>query len=130
MKKELLLRGHDFKSDTDTEVFSHLIEEFIAKGFDLKDSVIQTVKKCRGAYGVVVIHADTPDYMIVARKESPLVLGIIPGETTYCASDIPAFLPLTREAIILDDDEVAVLKPGEVEIYGVHEGKKKEIFSI
>ncbi|MHA1453694.1 MAG: glutamine--fructose-6-phosphate transaminase (isomerizing), partial [Promethearchaeota archaeon] len=127
LKKELLLRGHTFKSDTDTEVFSHLIEEFIAKGFDLKDAVIQTVKKCRGAYGVVIIHADTPDYMIVARKESPLVLGIIPGETTYCASDIPAFLPLTREAIILDDDEVAVLKPGEVEIYGVHEGKKKDI---
>ena len=127
LKKELLLRGHTFKSDTDTEVFSHLIEELIAKGFDLKDAVIQTVKQCRGAYGVVVVHADTPDYMIVARKESPLVLGIIPGETTYCASDIPAFLPLTREAIILDDDEVAVLKPGEVEIYGVHEGKKKDI---
>ncbi len=127
LRKELLLRGHDFKSDTDTEVFTHLIEEFVAKGFDLKDSVIQTVKKCRGAYGVVVIHADTPDYMVVARKESPLVLGIIPGETTYCASDIPAFLPLTREAIILDDDEVAILKPGEVEIYGVHKGKKKNI---
>ncbi len=126
LKKELLLRGHIFKSDTDTEVFSHLIEEFIAKGFDLKDSVIQTVKRCRGAYGVVVIHADTPDYMVVAKKESPLVLGIIPGETTYCASDIPAFLPLTREAIILDDNEVAVLKPGEVEIYGVYEGKQKE----
>ncbi len=126
LKKELLLRGHKFISDTDTEVFTHLIEEFITKGFDLKDSVMETVKKCRGAYGVVVIHADTPEYMVVARKESPLVLGIIPGETTYCASDIPAFLPLTREAIILDDDEVAVLKPGEVEIYAVDGGKKKD----
>jgi len=127
LKKELMIRGHVFKSDTDTEVFTHLIEEYVSKGFDLKDSVIQTVKKCRGAYGVVVIHADTPDYMVVARKESPLVLGIVPGETTYCASDIPAFLPLTREAIILDDDEVAVLKPGEVEIFRVFEGSKKEI---
>ena len=54
------------------------------------------------------------------------MLGIIPGETTYCASDIPAFLPLTREAIILDDDEIAVLKPGEVEIYSVDAGKKKD----
>jgi glucosamine--fructose-6-phosphate aminotransferase (isomerizing) len=126
LKKELILRGHIFKSDTDTEVFAHLIEEFLDNGFSLKDSVIQTVKVCRGAYGVVVIHAETPDYMIVARKESPLVLGIIPGETTYCASDIPAFLPLTREAIILDDDEVAVLKPGKVEIYSVYEGIKKK----
>ncbi|MBN2155108.1 MAG: glutamine--fructose-6-phosphate transaminase (isomerizing) [Candidatus Lokiarchaeota archaeon] len=127
LKKELLLRGHKFKSDTDTEIFPHLIEEFIAKGFSLKDAVIETVKKCHGAYGVVVIHADTPEYMVVARKESPLVIGIIPGETTYCASDIPAFLPLTREAIILDDDEVAILKPGEVEIFRVYEGTQKEI---
>ncbi len=127
LRKELILRGHKLVSDTDTEVFPHLIEEFLEKGFDLKDSVIQTVKQCKGAYGVVVCHADTPDYMVVARKESPLVIGIEPGKTTYCASDIPAFLPLTREAIVLDDGEVAILRPGEVEIYRVDNGHQKSI---
>lgn len=127
LRKELLLRGHKLVSDTDTEVFPHLIEEFIDSGFDLKDAVMQTVKKCKGAYGVVVCHADTPDYMVVARNESPLVIGIEPGKTTYCASDIPAFLPLTREAIVLDDGEVAVLKPGEVEIYQVENGSRRKI---
>ena len=125
LRKELTLRGHKLISDTDTEVFPHLIEEFLAKGFDLKDAVMETVKLCKGAYGVVVIHADT-DYMVVARKESPLVIGITPNETTYCGSDIPAFLPLTREAIILDDNEIAVLRPGEVEIYKVDTGEKTE----
>ena len=125
LRKELSLRGHKFSSDTDTEVFPHLIEEFMGKGFDLKDSVISAVKMCKGAYGIVVCHADNPDYMVVARKESPLVLGIIPGKTTFCASDIPAFLPLTREAIVLDDNEVAVLRPGEVEIYKIDSGEQK-----
>ncbi|MHA1511870.1 MAG: glutamine--fructose-6-phosphate transaminase (isomerizing) [Promethearchaeota archaeon] len=127
LRKELIARGHNLISDTDTEVFPHLIEEFLGKGFDLKDSVIETVKLCKGVYGVVVCHADTPDYMVVARKESPLIIGITPGETTYCGSDIPAFLPLTRKAIILDDDEVAVLYPGEVEIFKVNTGEKKKL---
>ncbi|MHA2001436.1 MAG: glutamine--fructose-6-phosphate transaminase (isomerizing) [Promethearchaeota archaeon] len=127
LRKELTIRGHKFVSDTDTEVFPHFIEEFITQGFDLKDSVIKAVKRCKGAYGVVVCHADTPDYMVVARKESPLVIGITPGETTYCASDIPAFLPLTRQAIILDDNEVAVLRPGRVEIFNVDSGLEKKI---
>lgn len=125
LRKELSDRGHGFKSDTDTEVFPHLIEEFLAKGMDLKKAVMETVKRCEGAYGIVVCHADTPDFMLVARKESPLTIGIIPGETTYCGSDIPAFLPLTRQAYILDDDEIAVLYPGKVEIFCVTTGKPR-----
>jgi glucosamine--fructose-6-phosphate aminotransferase (isomerizing) len=126
LRKELTARGHIFKSDTDTEVFPHLIEEFMAKGLKLKEAVMETVKQCAGAYGIVVINADTPDYMVVARKESPLTIGITPGESTYCGSDIPAFLPLTRQAIILDDDEIALLKAGSVEIFDVKTGKQKQ----
>ncbi|MBD3352287.1 MAG: glutamine--fructose-6-phosphate transaminase (isomerizing) [Candidatus Lokiarchaeota archaeon] len=125
LRKELSERGHEFKSDTDTEVFPHLIEEYIEKGMDLKKAVIETVKQCKGAYGIVVCHADTPDYMLVARKESPLTIGITPGETTYCASDIPAFLPLTKTAYILDDDEIAVLYPGQVEIFDIETNQKR-----
>ncbi|MHA1794353.1 MAG: glutamine--fructose-6-phosphate transaminase (isomerizing) [Promethearchaeota archaeon] len=117
LRKKLSNRGHVFKSDTDTEVIPHLIEERIALGEDLKTAVTEAVKELEGAFGIVVCHANTPNYMIVARRESPLTIGIIPGESTFCASDIPAFLPLTRNAYILDDDEIAVLKPGDVEIY-------------
>jgi len=126
LRAELTERGHIFVSDTDSEVFPHLISEFLESGKDLKQAVIETVKRCEGAYGIVVCHADTPGYMIVARKESPLTIGITPGETTYCASDIPAFLPLTRNAYILEDDEIAILLPGEVEIFDVITGKKRK----
>lgn len=126
LRAELKERGVEFKSDTDTEVFPHLIAEFLDQGMDLKDATCAAVKKCKGAYGIVVCEANTPDYMLVARKESPLTIGIIPGETTFCGSDIPAFLPLTREAVVLEDDEIAVLKAGEVEIYSVENGEKRE----
>ncbi len=126
LREELITRGHSFKSDTDTEVFPVLIKEFLDSGMALKEAVVATINKCKGAYGIVVCHADTPDTMIVARKESPLTIGITPGETTYCASDIPAFLPLTRMAYILDDDEIAVLNPGKVAIFDVIKGNKIE----
>ncbi|MBD3188798.1 glutamine--fructose-6-phosphate transaminase (isomerizing) [Candidatus Bathyarchaeota archaeon] len=117
LRRKLTERGHEFKSETDTEVIPHLIEERIAEGDDLKTAVMNAVKVLEGAFGIVVCHAHTPDYMVVARRESPLTIGITPGETTYCGSDIPAFLPLTRNAYILDDDEIAILKPGEVDIF-------------
>lgn len=122
LRKELASRGHALVSDTDTEVIPHLIEEGLKEGLDLKDAVRVAIQECRGAYGIVVCHADTPEYMIVARMESPLTIGITPGETTYAASDIPAFLPLTRQAYILDDDEMALLYPGRVEIFNVLTG--------
>jgi len=64
--------------------------------------------------------------MIVARKESPITIGVVPGETTYCASDIPAFLPFTRLSYVLQDNEIAVLKPGEVEIFDTITGKRQK----
>src|SRR6056297_2013222 len=81
LRKQLEQRGHTLKSDTDTEVIPHLISEHLDEGLDLKDAVAETVKECEGAYGIVVCHTGTPDYMLVARKESPLTIGIIPGET-------------------------------------------------
>jgi glucosamine--fructose-6-phosphate aminotransferase (isomerizing) len=128
LRKDLAARGHVLRSDTDTEVIPHLIEDAMKDDptLDFKDAVRKIIPFLTGAYGIVVCHADYPDYMIVARKESPLTIGIIPGETTFCGSDIPAFLPHTRTAYILDDDEMAILKPGEVEIYGVVKGDRRQ----
>ena len=129
LRKALSERGHILKSDTDTEVIPHLIEIKMKEGLDFKESVVETLKLLTGAYGLAVCHVDYPDSIIVARKESPLVIGIIEGKTTYCASDIPAFLPLTRKCYIMDDDELAVLKAGEVEFFDLKTNKKinKEI---
>ena len=126
LRKALSERGHIFKSDTDTEVIPHLIEIKMKEGLDFKESVVETLKLLTGAYALAVCHVDYPDSIIVARKESPLVIGIIEGKTTYCASDIPAFLPLTRKCYIMDDDELAILKAGEVEFINLKTNEKIE----
>ncbi len=126
LRKELAQKGHIFKSETDTEIIPHLVEIKMKEGLNFKDSVIEALKLCKGAYGLAICHADHPDSFIVVRKESPLVIGIEEGKTTYCASDIPAFLPLTRKCYIMDDNELAVLKAGEVEFFDINTDKKIE----
>ncbi|MHA2006368.1 MAG: glutamine--fructose-6-phosphate transaminase (isomerizing) [Promethearchaeota archaeon] len=132
LRRDLSEKGHTFKSDTDTEVIPHLIEIKMREGLDFKDSVVATLKLLTGAYGMAVCHVDNPNSIIVARKESPLVIGIVEGKTTYCASDIPAFLPLTRKCYIMDDDELAILKAGEVEFFNLNTNEKidKELRTI
>ncbi len=126
LKKELIRNGHKFRSDTDTEIIPHLIEEKMKEGLNLRESITEVVKICKGSYGLAILHTDTPDTIIVVRKESPLVIGIEPGKTTYCASDIPAFLPLTKTCYILEDCEMAILKAGEVEFFNVNTSEKIE----
>ncbi|MBD3338978.1 MAG: glutamine--fructose-6-phosphate transaminase (isomerizing), partial [Candidatus Lokiarchaeota archaeon] len=125
LRKELISKGHRFNSDTDTEVIPHLIEDYLKEGFDLKNATIKALKKCKGAYALGICHATTPDKIIVARKESPLVIGIEEGKATYCASDIPAFLPLTRKCYVMDDDELAILKAGEVQFFSLKNDNAK-----
>ncbi len=126
LKEKLVTKGHFFKSDTDTEVIPHLIEDYISDGLDFKSATMNAIKECKGAYGVAICYALNPDFFIVVRKESPLVIGIDEDKTSYCASDIPAFLPYTRNCIILDDDEMAILKPGVVEVFNLVSGKQIE----
>jgi glucosamine--fructose-6-phosphate aminotransferase (isomerizing) len=122
LKKELISKGHKFKSETDTEVIPHLIEEFINQGFNFKKAVIKAINKCKGAYALAVCYARNPESMIVARKESPLIVGIEEGKVSYCASDIPAILPHTKKCYILEDHELAELKPGNATFYDIKDG--------
>ena len=132
LRDELISKGHILKSDTDTEIIPHLIEDYMKSGLDLKEAIIEAMKKCKGAYALGVCHAKIPDSIIVVRKESPLVIGIDEGKTTYCASDIPAFLPLTRKCYIMDDDELAVLKAGDATFFDLKTNKRinKELQNI
>ncbi|MHA1414265.1 MAG: glutamine--fructose-6-phosphate transaminase (isomerizing), partial [Promethearchaeota archaeon] len=112
LRKELISKGHEFKSDTDTEVIPHLIEEKLKnKQENLFNAVISALNRCNGSFAIALFHVDYPNMMIVARKESPLIIGVEEGKTTYCASDIPAFLPYTRNCYILEDNEIAILSP-------------------
>ncbi|MFW9877236.1 MAG: glutamine--fructose-6-phosphate transaminase (isomerizing) [Candidatus Thorarchaeota archaeon] len=133
LKEELSSKGHIFKSETDTEIIPHLIEENMKKSSDLKEAVVNAIKKCKGAYGLAICHADYPETIIAVRRESPLIVGIEKGKTTYCASDIPAFLPYTRDCYILEDDEIAILKAGTAEFYDIYNSnipKQKELHHV
>jgi glucosamine--fructose-6-phosphate aminotransferase (isomerizing) len=113
LRKNLEEKGHKLVSQTDTEVIPHLIEEFRHEGMTIEDAFKETLRKCRGSYGIVMISQDSPREMICARNESPIVLGIGDNET-YCASDITAFLPYTNKVIFLRDGEMAILRPDSV----------------
>jgi glucosamine--fructose-6-phosphate aminotransferase (isomerizing) len=117
LKLELENRGHRFLSKTDTEVIAHLIEENLKEkpSLSLADAVREATKRIEGSYALAVISAKEPDKIICARNESPLVLGV--GENVvYCASDIPAFLPLTNKAVLIKNCELVILSPAGYEI--------------
>jgi len=117
LKLELENRGHVFKSKTDTEVIAHLIEEDMKSNssLSLADAVLETVRKLDGSYAIAVISMREPDKIICARHESPLVVGVNEA-AVYCASDIPAFLPLTNRAVIIEDGELVILTQEGYEI--------------
>ncbi|MFP4135001.1 MAG: glutamine--fructose-6-phosphate transaminase (isomerizing), partial [Halothece sp.] len=120
LREELKTQGHQFISDTDTEVIPHLIAELLTQTKDgdspLLFAVQKAVQRLKGAYAIAVICADYPDEMIVAREQAPLVIGFGQGEF-FCASDTPALIPHTRAVLALDNGEIAKLTPLGVEIY-------------
>ncbi|MEM3704065.1 MAG: glutamine--fructose-6-phosphate transaminase (isomerizing) [Candidatus Bathyarchaeia archaeon] len=110
LKLELENKGHVFKSKTDTEVIAHLIEEAFKSNpsMSLANAVLESVRKLEGSYAIAVISSKEPDKIVCARHESPLVIGL--GKNAlYCASDIPAFLPLTNNAVMVEDGELVTL---------------------
>lgn len=117
LKQELENNGHVFKSKTDTEVIPHLIEHSleINPSISLADAVLETVKKLNGSYAIAVISTREPDKIVCARNESPLVVGVN-EKAVYFASDIPAFLPVTNKAVIVDDGELVTLSLDGYEI--------------
>ncbi len=108
LKEELLVKGHVFKSDTDTEVIAHLIEEELKSVDGFEEALRGALKKLKGSFALGIIYADEPDRIYVVRNESPLVLGIGEGEN-FAASDVPAFLEYTNRVVFLDDGEYAIL---------------------
>lgn len=113
LKDELIEIGHVFKSDTDTEVVAHLVEEYF--NGDLEAAVLKAVERLSGTFGIAIIHADIDHQVIIAKRGSPIILGIGKDEL-YAASDSNALAPYTNKMIYLSDDEVAVLNSNEYHI--------------
>ena len=123
LRKELLLRGHSFESETDTEIIPHLIEDWIAEGLSLKEAVKEVTKRIEGTYAVVAMTMMEPDKIVVTRDGNPLVIGR-KDSTSYVSSDIPAFLPMTNNMILLLDGEIATLTLDGIEIEKLSDGSQ------
>jgi len=116
LRRALEARGIRFASDTDTEIVAHLVDEALRTGTSrLVDAVRAALLQVRGAYAIAVLAVDSPDEIVVAKADSPLVIGLGQGET-LCASDIPALLAHTRNVVFLHDGEVATLTRSGAEI--------------
>lgn len=107
LKEELKSKGYEFVSETDTEVIVHLIKDNLDG--KIEDAVAKVTHKLHGSYALGVIYEKEPDKVVVARKDSPLVIGVGEGEM-FAASDIPAVLSYTRKFIFLEDGDIAVLR--------------------
>lgn len=114
LKKELSEK-YQFKSETDTEVLAALIDSFYQESHDLLDSVTQALKLVSGTYGIAVMSADDTEHLVVARSGSPLVIGVGEHETLI-ASDASALIGNTKNAIYLNDGEVALISKDHVEV--------------
>ncbi len=113
LKEALMNRGFGFKSETDTEVLVNLIEDImLAEGLSLEKATRIALNQVVGAYAICVIDREQADRIIVAKKGSPLVIGVGQGEY-FIASDASPFLEYTKNAVYLDEEELAVIQPGQ-----------------
>lgn len=130
LKKGLLNFGYKFKSETDTEVLVHLIDNFIKKGYDLTKSVQLALSEVEGTYGLAIVYSKEPDKIIAARKGSPLVVGIGDNEN-FIASDVSAIIAHTKQVIYLEDGEIAIIKKDSFNATTVYDDEiEKEIHEI
>ncbi|WP_255150874.1 glutamine--fructose-6-phosphate transaminase (isomerizing) [Halorarius halobius] len=124
LRDELAADGHEFRSDTDTEVVPHLVEAALADGADPEAAVRQALARLEGSYAVAVVVAGV-DAVFAARQDSPLVLGVADG-ATYLASDVPAFREYTDRVVYLEDGEFARVEAGGFEVTDF-EGNAREV---
>nr|WP_275296219.1 glutamine--fructose-6-phosphate transaminase (isomerizing) [Jiangella ureilytica] len=113
LRTELEESGVRFASETDTEVVAHLLAAEVAAGSDLADAMRAVCRRLDGAFTLLAVHADAPDRVVAARRNSPLVIGVGEGEN-FLASDVSAFIAHTREALEIGDGQIVEITPDDV----------------
>jgi len=125
LRDRLKKQGHQFSSETDTEITAHLVEEQLRRGkgkASLVDAVREALRQVRGAYALAVMCETMPGQIVVAKNASPLIVGKGKGEN-FVASDIPAILSHTQEMVFLEDGEMAIVTPDSVTFRSLDTGK-------
>ena len=129
LKKHLIRKGHNFKSQTDTEVIVHLITEYLKKN-DLQNSILKMLKRIHGSFALGIIFKDQPDLIVGARRGSPLAVGYGPKEN-YLGSDSYALKSMTNKISYLNDGEFCILKKDHVEFFDENGNKvNKKILEL
>ena len=118
IKKDLVEKGYEFLSETDTEVAAHLVHDFLKQGLDLTEAVQKSVAQFTGAFALLVFDAEDPERIVVSRVASPLVVGLGIGEN-FVASGVPALLPVTQKFIYLEQGDIAEITRDRVNIFTV-----------
>ena len=114
IKAGLIEQGVQFQSQTDSEVIVHLIDQYYQG--DLKEAVVKTLRYLEGSYSICVVSTEHPDEIIVAKHQSPMIIGK-GNDGSYCASDIPAILEYTKDVVILEDGQMARLTKESIEVF-------------
>ncbi|MFP3950586.1 MAG: glutamine--fructose-6-phosphate transaminase (isomerizing) [Candidatus Bathyarchaeia archaeon] len=125
LKEELMEKSHEFVSRTDTEVFPHLVEEEYKSVGDIEMAFLRALRRIKGSYAIAMLTTYDPDRIYCARHESPLVLGVS-EDGTYCASDVPAMLPYTKDVVYLRNGEMAALSVDDYTIKHISDGTRIE----
>ena len=110
LKQELLAQGVEFTSETDTEVAAQLLAAAFDESGDLTEAMRSVVNRLEGAFTLLAVHADAPDTVVAARRNSPLVVGLGEGEN-FLGSDVAAFIGYTKQAVELDQDQIVTITP-------------------
>ena len=128
--KERLVRKYRFQSDTDTEVIPHLIREQLDAGLNFEDAFFAAVRQLQGSFAIIVISTLAEGKLYAARKDSPMVLGLGNG-ANFAGSDVLSFLPYTREAVYIEDNECVVMTKTSYQIYDLdHHPKQRASVNI
>ena len=116
LRAHLTSQGQKIVSDTDTELIAHLIHLHVRGGSSLEEATRKALSHVEGAYAIAVLSVAEPSRVVVAKNASPLVLGACENGAVICGSDIPALLPFTRDVVLMEDRELAVLERGHLRI--------------
>ena len=116
LRARLKEQGQKIVSDTDTELVAHLVHLEVTAGHSLEAATRRALAQVHGAYAIAVMSESEPGRVVVAKDASPLVLGVCEDGSVMCGSDIPALLPFTRDVVIMEDREMAVLEQGTLRL--------------